>query len=154
MRIGVIILAILLMNLSSVYSQNKRNNPFQRVSVPDSIAVKLREAYNKNAKNVNAEANVFNLLNRKDFVFKDGIYSFKGQGPHFPRRIFIYNKGGLFIFENEGAFNAKGVIQEFAKCVNELSLTDSQIVRYSKVIAGYLEDEEGSTYGREIKHTH
>lgn len=150
-KVSIAVVLLLFMSLNTVYSQNKKNNPFQRVSIPDSIAVNLKEAYNKNAKNVNAEANVFNLLNRKDFVFKDGIYSFQGQGPHFPKRIFIYNKDRLFIFENEGAFNPKGVIQEFAHCIELLGLTDKQVVKYSQVISGYLKEEENRTYGKEVK---
>jgi len=141
----------LFMSFNVSYSQNKKKNPFQRVSIPDSIALNLKEAYNKNAKNVNAEANVFNLLNRKDFVFKNGIYSFQGQGPHFPKRIFIYDKGKLFIFENEGAFNPKGVIQEFVDCIELLELTDKQIVKYFRVISDYLKEEENNTYGKEVK---
>jgi hypothetical protein len=119
--------------------------------IPDSIASKLEEAYNKNARNVNAGKNVFNLLNRKDFALKNGIYSFQGQGPHFPRRIFIYNDGSIFIFENEGAFNPKGIIQEFAVCIEKLNLTGRQVVKYLKAISNYLEQEEGNTYGAEIK---
>src|SRR5690606_17951746 len=103
-KFSIVVMLFLFMSFNVSYSQNKKKNPFQRVSIPDSIALNLKEAYNKNAKNVNAEANVFNLLNRKDFVFKNGIYSFQGQGPHFPKRIFIYDKGKLFIFENEVAF--------------------------------------------------
>jgi len=136
---------------SCMYSQFQRVETFQRVSVPDSIANKLEEAYNSNAKNVNAGSNIFNLLNRKCFVFKDGIYSFQGQGPHFPKRIFIYNNGSIFIFENAGAFNPKGVIQEFAMCIERIGLTDKQIVEYSKAISNYLEQEDGNTYGAEIK---
>jgi len=126
-------------------------NPFQRVDVPDSIYLKLEEAYNKNAKNVNAGRNVFNLSKRKDFIFKDGIYSFQGQGAHFPRRIFVFNSGKLFVFESEGAFNPKGVLAEFVQSIDSLKLDDKQIVRYSKVISDYLQNEEGLTYGAEIK---
>lgn len=144
-------LITLLIFLVCACAQSKKTNPFQRVAVPDSVVVILEEAYNKNAKNVNAGKNVFNLLNRKDFVFKDGIYSFQGQGPHFPRRIFIYNKGNTFIFENEGAFNPHGIIEEFALCVRKLNLTGSQVVRYTKAISDYLAQEEGNTYGSEIK---
>lgn len=142
---------ILLMFEGCAYSQTQKTNPFQRVAVPDSIVSKLENAYNKNAKNVNAGKNVFNLLSRKDFAFKDGIYSFQGQGPHFSRRIFIYNKGDIFIFENEGAFNPQGVIKEFAVCVEKLNLTRKQVVKYTKAISDYLEQEEGNTYGSEIK---
>jgi len=150
-KFSIVVMLFLFMSFNVSYSQNKKKNPFQRVSIPDSIALNLKEAYNKNAKNVNAEANVFNLLNRKDFVFKNGIYSFQGQGPHFPKRIFIYDKGKLFIFENEGAFNPKGVIQEFVDCIELLELTDKQIVKYFRVISDYLKEEENNTYGKEVK---
>ena len=131
-------------------AQSKKANPFQRVAVPDSIVIKLEQAYNKNAKNVNAGKNVFNLLDRKDFVFKDGIYSFQGQGPHFPRRIFICNKSNIFIFEDEGAFNPRGIIEEFALYIKELNLTGGQVVNYTKAVSDYLEQEKGNTYGAEI----
>ncbi|MCL1937105.1 MAG: hypothetical protein FWF52_01755 [Candidatus Azobacteroides sp.] len=120
------------------------------VSVPDSIVNKLEEAYN--VKNVNAVKNVFNLVNRKNFIFGNGIYSFQGQGPHFPRRIFIFNEGLLFIFENEGAYNPKGVLEEFVQNIDMLGLTNEQVVKYSKAISNYLEQEEGVSYGAEIKY--
>jgi hypothetical protein len=144
-----IVLTVTLSNCS--YSQVKKGNSFQRVSIPDSIYLKLEKAYVSSAKNVNAGRNVFNLENRKDFIFKDGIYSFQGQGPHFPRRIFIFNKSLLFIFENEGAFNPKGVLQEFIQSIGQLDLTDSQVVKYSKIVSEYLENESGNKYGKEIK---
>jgi hypothetical protein len=118
--------------------------------VPDSIYLKLEYAYNKNAKNVNAGKNILNLSNKKDFVFKNGIYSFQGQGPHYPKRIFIFQLNKLFIFENEGAFNPKGVLKEFLKCIDDLKLNNKQIVKYSLIISKYLQDEEGLTYGAEI----
>lgn len=136
---------------SFCYSQLKNESLFYMVEMPDSIALKLDEAYSKNAENVNAGRNVFNLANRKNFVFGDGIYSFKGQGPHFPRRLFIFNNDKLFIFNNEGAFNPKGVMREFADCIDKLQLTNEQVVKYSKIISIYLEQEEGNTYGQEIK---
>ena len=144
-------IGLMLTILNCSYSQKKKVNPFQRVSVPDSIYIKLEEAYTKNTKNVNAGGNVFNLINRKDFAFKDGLFSFQGQGPHFPRRIFIFNKGVLFIFENEGAFNPKGVLEEFLESIRKLELTDRQAIKYSKAISEYLELESGNTYGKEIK---
>lgn len=149
---GLLLSFVILLTLEGcTYSQTQRTNPFQRVSVPDSIASKLENAYNKSAKNVNAGRNVFNLLSRKDSTFRDCIYSFQGQGPHFPRRIFVYNKGDIFIFENEGAFNPRGVMKEFVVCVEKLNLTGEQVVKYTKAISDYLEQEEGNTYGSEIK---
>lgn len=143
-----ILLVVIMMGVCVAKAQH---NPFQRVKVPDSIQLRLEEAYKKNADKVNAGSNVFNLSNRKDFVFHSGIYSFQGQGPHFYRRIFIFNKSMLFVFQNEGAFNPGGVLHEFVNCIDSLHLTNKQIVNYSKVISDYLRDEEGLTYGTEIK---
>ena len=94
---------------------------------------------------------IWNLLNPKDFKFNNGIYSFRGFGPHFPKRIFIYNKNRLFIFENEGAFNPKGVLSEFVNCIDKLELTNAQTIKYSKIIADYLDKEKGNLYGDEVK---
>jgi len=138
MKALLITLLSVLIFVSCINAQTKKVNPFQRVSVPDSVVNKLEKAYTKNGVNVNAGTNVFNLSNRKDFLFKNGIYSFKGQGPHFPRRIFICNETKLFIFENEGAFNPKGIIQEFSKAIEILGLTDLQMTKYAKLIAEYL----------------
>jgi len=146
MRVIVLITCTFLF-LESCVAQNNAN-PFERVAVPDSIYQKLEKSYGRNA---NAGRNVFNLIDRKDFVLKDGIFSFQGQGPHFPRRIFIVNKGELFVFENEGAFNPKGVLQEFVESINQLELTDKQTVKYSKAISDYLEQESGNIYGSEVK---
>ncbi|OYZ02518.1 MAG: hypothetical protein B7Y37_01625 [Sphingobacteriia bacterium 28-36-52] len=148
---GILLIVFSYIVFGSCAFAQKKANPFQRVAIPDSIYLKLENAYNKNTKNVNAGRNVFNLINRKDFGFKDGLFSFQGQGPHFPRRIFIFNKGLLFIFDNEGAFNPKGVLQEFVESIKKLGLTDKQTVRYSKAISEYLEQESGNTYGQDIK---
>ena len=127
----MLILAMAVWNASA---QNGKGNPFPRVAVPDSIAVKLREAYKSTTElRCNAEANVYNLIDRFNYDFKDGIYSFKGMGPHFPRRIFIFDKGKLYIFGNEGFLAPKGIVREFTKAMSE-----------------YLERESGETYGDEI----
>ena len=107
--------------------------------------------YNKNANNVNAGRNVLNLSDKKDLIFKDGIYSFQGQGPHFPKKIFIFDKNRIFIFDNEGAYNPKGVLSEFLKCIDELKLNKNKIVRYSKIISDYLHNEENLNYGSEVR---
>ena len=43
-----------------------------------------------NYKNTNASKNVVNLISPNNYNFVDGIYAFKGMGPHYPRRIFVY----------------------------------------------------------------
>ena len=132
-------------------AQNGEENLFPRVTVPDSIAVKLKKAYETSSKlRSNAEANVYNLIDRFDYDFKDGIYSFKGMGPHFPRRIFIFDKGQVFIFDSAGFNEPQEVIREFSQAIDSLNLSPDQIVQYSKTISKYLEQESGETYGREM----
>ncbi|MFR3489743.1 MAG: hypothetical protein ACLTTP_11430 [Alistipes ihumii] len=145
------IMLILAMAVWNASAQNGEENPFPRVTVPDSIAVKLKKAYETSSKlRSNAEANVYNLIDRFDYDFKDGIYSFKGMGPHFPRRIFIFDKGQLFIFDSAGFNEPQEVIREFSQAIDSLNLSPDQIVQYSKTISKYLEQESGETYGREM----
>ena len=144
------IMLILAMAVWNASAQNGKGNPFPRVAVPDSIAVKLKKAYETSSKlRSNAEANVYNLIDRFNYDFKDGIYSFKGMGPHFPRRIFILDKGQLFIFDSAGFNEPQEVIREFSQAIDSLNLSPDQIVQYSKTISKYLEQESGETYGRE-----
>ena len=133
------IMLILAMAVWNASAQNGEENPFPRVTVPDSIAVKLKKAYETSSKlRSNAEANVYNLIDRFDYDFKDGIYSFKGMGPHFPRRIFIFDKGQLFIFDSAGFNEPQEVIREFSQAIDSLNLSPDQIVQYSKTISKYL----------------
>ena len=145
------IMLILAMAVWNASAQNGEENPFPRVTVPDSIAVKLKKAYETSSKlRSNAEANVYNLIDRFNYDFKDGIYSFRGMGPHFPRRIFIFDKGQLFIFDSAGFNEPQEVIREFSQAIDSLNLSPDQIVQYSKTISKYLEQESGETYGREM----
>ena len=145
------IMLILAMAVWNASAQNGKGNPFPRVAVPDSIAVQLREAYKSTTElRCNAEANVYNLIDRFNYDFKDGIYSFKGMGPHFPRRIFIFDKGKLYIFGNEGVLAPKGIVREFTKAMDSLNLSGDKVIQYSKAISKYLEQESGETYGREM----
>jgi hypothetical protein len=121
------------------------------VEMPDSVVLKLEESYKKNASDVNAGRNVFNLQDRKKNMFGNGIYSFQGQGPHFPRRLFVFNKDKLYIFNSEGSSNPKGVMKEFVQCIEEVNLSNKQIVEYARILGYYLKEEESKTYGDEIK---
>ena len=118
------IMLILAMAVWNASAQNGKGNSFPRVAVHDSIAVKLKKAYEKSSKlRSNAEANVYNLIDRFNYDFKDGIYSFKGMGPHFPRRIFIFDKGQLFIFDSAGFNEPQEVIREFSQAIDSLNLS-------------------------------
>ena len=148
---GFLMLIFFTLCIGNTYAQSGKDNPFPRVIVPDSIAVQLREAYKSTTTTrCNAEANVYNYIDPTDYDFKNGIYSFKGMGPHFPRRIFIFNDGRLFIFDNAGFDAPKEVIHEFTRAMDSLHLSSDQVVQYVKAISEYLELESDRTYGREI----
>jgi len=151
--LALVFLFYFLMDSFFACAQNRKTNPFKMVEVPDSINLKLALITYKGYNDINSNKGMYilNLQNPKDLDFKDGIYSFRGFGPHFPKKIFIFNNGRLFIFENDGAFNPKAVIKEFVKCFDYLDLTNDQLIKYSKIITNYLEDEKGNNYGREIK---
>ena len=100
--------------ICNTYAQSGKDNPFPRVIVPDSIAVQLREAYKSTTElRCNAEANVYNLIDRFNYDFKDGIYSFRGMGPHFPRRIFLFDMGLVYLFGREGFLAPRGIVRDF-----------------------------------------
>ena len=65
--------------------------------------------------------------------------------------LFIFDKNRIFIFDNIGAYNPKGVLSEFLNCIEELKLNKAKIVRYSKIIADHLYYEENLNYGSIVK---
>jgi hypothetical protein len=134
----------------SLMAQKPKINPFQRVKVPDSIYLKLEEAYKISTgfDSVNAGNNIWNLINSRDLVFKNGLYSFKGQGPHFPRRVFIYNSGKIYIFSSN---YVDTVLQEYIESIKSLKLSETDRIKYLKKISIYLQEEMRETYGAEIK---
>lgn len=151
---SITIIIIFLLN-GFVIAQKKQNapNPFQRVKIPETIFLQLEKKYKEIAgyDSVNAGKNVWNLLEPKNLTLKNSVYSFAGQGPHFPRLIFIYYNQNAYVINAIGAFDPLAVINEYVKYINELKLSDSEIRKYLKVISLYLSQEEGQTYGREFK---
>jgi len=148
MKIKLIFL-FLVCSIGVSSAQIKREPSFWTVIVPDSIATLLDKEYDRES--VNASANVANLLDTKKKSLIDGIYTFKGQGPHFPRRLFIYHGKKLYIFKSKGAFNPIGVIQEYATYLSHNNLSPEDAIRYLKAICKHLDDEYGETYGGLIK---
>lgn len=72
-------------------------------------------------------------------------------GPHYPRQIFEYKGGKIFIFNSRGNSDPEGVIVEFCSCIKELKLTHKEIVDYLNAIDLYLKEEEVADYGEVIK---
>jgi len=148
MKIKLIFL-FLVCSIGYSSAQIKREPSFWTVIVPDSIATLLDKEYDREF--VNASANVVNLLDPKKKILTDGIYAFKGQGPHFPRKLFIYHDKKLFIFKSKGAFDPVGVIKEYGIYLSQNKLPPNDAIRYLKAIYAYLDSERGQTYGRYVK---
>ena len=155
--LSISLLMIFLIN-AVVFAQKKQpsTNPFQRVKIPENVYLQLEKKYKEvtGYDSVNAGKNVWNLLDRKNITLVNSIYSFAGQGPHFPRLIFVYHNDKIIVINAIGAYAPLKVINEYAKCAKELSLSDGEIRKYLKAISLYLTQEEGQTYGSEIKKTH
>lgn len=67
---------------------------FQWMNVPDSISEKLVSAYG--SYDVGAGRNASRLGSYDDFEFENGIYAYKGMGPHYPVKNFLYYDKQLF----------------------------------------------------------
>lgn len=134
---------------SSMIDRILMEQKLKGVCLPDSIAEQIENYYNY--KNTNASKNVVNLISPNNYNFTNGIYAFKGMGPHFPRQIFVYKREKIFIFNSRGDYNPEGVIMEFCSCIKKLNLTHKEIVDYLNVICLYLQEEEVADYGDTIK---
>ena len=130
MRKKLFFLLLLICIADSLPAKDRRKASFCQVLIPKEIATQLDESYGKEF--ANASANVYNLLNSKEKYLVNGIYAFKGQGPHFPRKIFIYRNKEIFFFQNIGAFNPDGVIKEFSIFLSKNKLTNNEIIIVSK----------------------
>ena len=147
MKITIInkILFFFICSIVPYISKGQCSDSLKSVCLPDSIAEQIENNYKY--KNTNASKNVVNLIFPKNYLWGDGIYAFKGMGPHYPRQIFVYKGGRLFIFNSRGDYNPEGVITEFCSCIKTLNLTHKEIVDYLNVICLYLQEEEETDYG-------
>jgi hypothetical protein len=134
---------------TNIYSQ-KRSLSYN-LRIPDSIYNKLEKFYINERGSVNSHINVYNLTSKTvNFRYKSGVYAFDLTGAHFPRRIFVFYNNKIFIFRSKGAFDSLGVLQEFIDCVKLLKITESDRIKYLKIICKYLEEELARTYGADI----
>lgn len=143
------ILVFFICSIVPYISKGQCLDSLKSVCLPDSIAEQIENNYKD--KYTNASKNVVNLISPNNYNFVDGIYAFKGMGPHFPRQIFVYKREKIFIFNSRGDYNPEGVIMEFCSCIKKLNLTHKEIVDYLNVICLYLQKEEVTDYGDTIK---
>ena len=88
------------------------------------------------------------MVRQKDFVFKNGIYAYKGQGPEFPRRIFIYYNDKLYTFKSN---YIDKVLEEYLECIKLLEISEKDRITYLKEIYEYLKVEYRETYNINIE---
>lgn len=124
---------------------NAQRYPFQWLNISDSTSKQLTKAYG--AEDVGAGHNVYNLLIKDDFRLQNGIYAFKGMGPHFSRQLFIYNNG-IYIFSDKGFY--QNIISDFVKCIKQLNLSNEQIFLYLTVLYNYLQEEYEDDFNNHI----
>lgn len=84
------ILVFFICSIVPYISKGQCLDSLKSVCLPDSIAEQIENSYKD--KYTNASKNVVNLISPNNYNFVDGIYAFKGMGPHFPRQIFVYKR--------------------------------------------------------------
>ncbi|TGE25854.1 hypothetical protein E5K00_11880 [Hymenobacter aquaticus] len=136
-------LLLLLTTAHCAYSQQKlktATSPFKQVDVPDSVlrrinkAIKRQEKLPQNAFPVY----IFDLANHNNYVFRDGIYSYKLSSPHAERRILIVHKGATTLFEGT---HVNDVLREYLAYIEKKKLPTATTIRYLNIVGKHLQRE-------------
>lgn len=121
------------------FSQTHKNKAFEMVKTPDSVKVILSSFLaNKEKVKVDGAILTFNLIDKKDYLYKDGIYSFRLLGPHYNRQIFIANKGVVHIFNG---YYISELLPEFNEYIKKTELPTKLKIAYLKAISVFLDEE-------------
>ena len=133
------ILCLFCFFLIGIHMYGKRKNIMYYVEIPEYMVAQLDSVYYSctNEFHVGAGINVHNLVNYKDTSFKDGIYVFRGMGPHFQQLMFIRYKHKLYFFN---AHNAINVQKQLMDAKEKLLIESSDYVLYLKHIADYIHE--------------
>jgi hypothetical protein len=112
----------------------------QIVELPDTVKSKLVNYLKEKEKleTLSRAIYVFNLVNRKDYKYKKGIYGFKLMGPHFQRRVFINTGNEVKIFDG---YFIDDLLKEFTIFCESSNLSTKDKIAYLKAIAIFLQEE-------------
>lgn len=122
------------------------------VKVPEYVDSLLIKSYEEiGRQEPNAGKFVVNLLDSNNPEFCNGIFSYRGQGVHTPRRIFLHKDNYIYIFSSLGFLEPRKILQEYLECTKFIILTKSEFISYLYAIYKYLDEEDGLTYGIYIK---
>ena len=124
--------------MQSVQQTLAQRYPFQWVNVPDSISDIINCKYGR--VDAGAGKNVYNMCVYDDFEFQDGIYSYKGMGPHFPLKLFAVNGDSLYFFRTPSN-KMKEYLEEWLSYKNRVCMEDAHFVTYSLAVINYLMHE-------------
>ena len=140
MKQAVLIIVIAFVCSSNLFSQaTERKASFETVKIPDSIKVRLVDFLSAKEKNtITGAILIYNLIDKKNYKYKDGIYSFRLMGSHFVRQVFIVFKGELHIF-NGYYFNE--LLPEFNEYIQKVELPTKSKIAYLKAVAVFLSEE-------------
>lgn len=133
-----IILIILFLNISC-YSFGQNNTKFQTVNIPDSVLDSLVQFLSKKENvSIDGAILIYNLIDKKNYNYIDGIYSFKLLGPHFHSYIFIVNQKCIRIFKG---YYINDLLPEFHLYLNQSNLSVKTKIQYLKAVSLFLEAE-------------
>lgn len=120
---------------------NAQRYPFQWVNVPDSISEELDAMYGE--EKVGAGKNVYKLNVYDDFEFNNGIYSYKGMGPHFLPKFFLYYDEHIYYFKADPDC-VYDVLKEWNLYINSIQIKDKDIIDFSVDILRYFYPNNGT----------
>lgn len=138
MKRSLLAIALFTMVAGNTFAQ--ANKSLRMVDLPDSVSSKLLKYLQVKEKlsGVDFPIYVFNLVDSKDYKYRDGIYAFRLMGPHYKRRIFIVNKSNVYIFDG---YYFDDLLQEFNEFIKRVQLSTLQKIIYLKAISRFLDEE-------------
>lgn len=145
------VLVFIFINLCIYGNVYAKKNILNLVTVSDSITMVLDNAYYTLTKRhkVNAGVNIHNVISYKKTKFENGLYSFGGMGPHFPKILFIHYNSKLYIIS---AKTVPKVLQQLADAYYLLHIKKQDHLLYVKSVLTFLDnclDDKYSYYGYE-----
>lgn len=135
----ILILSTIFFYSCSFAQTVKSKSTFEMIKVPDSIkAVLSNFLTGKEKVPVVGAILIYNLINKRDYLYKDGIFSFRLMGAHFNRQIFIVNKGKIHILDG---YYIDELLPEFNEYIRKTDLPTKIKISYLKVISVFLDEE-------------
>lgn len=140
-----VFILMLLINVN-LYSQNIKNR-FEVVKIPDSLKIKLALVeVNKNKLETAIDSSymalyIFDVVDKKNLVLKNGVYSWKVMGPHFSNRLFIFYNNKVFIFKSKGKNSLVEVLEEYITSIGYLNIAKVDQISYLTAVSKYLKEE-------------